>query len=171
MKRRVYDTEPHAHFLTFSCYRRRNLLETEHAKRIVVGQLGARLAPRDGHCLGFVVMPNHVHALIWFPEPGGLSEFMDVWKTQASRAIAAFYEQRLPNFWTTFTDRTIWQPRFHDVNVLTAKKAEEKLDYMHANPVKAGLCDRPSDYRFSSARWYESGKPVGLPIRWPPNFD
>jgi putative transposase len=31
---------------------------------------------------------------------------------------------------------------------------EEKLDYIHCNPVKAGLCDLPEDYVYSSASYY-----------------
>jgi putative transposase len=33
--------------------------------------------------------------------------------------------------------------------------AKQKIDYMHYNPVKAGLCELPEHYRFSSARYYE----------------
>ncbi len=32
----------------------------------------------------------------------------------------------------------LWQPRFYDFNVYSAKKIREKLEYMHANPVKRG---------------------------------
>jgi hypothetical protein len=33
--------------------------------------------------------------------------------------------------------------------------ASQKLDYMHYNPVKAGLCEKPEGYKYSSARFYE----------------
>jgi hypothetical protein len=46
--RRVYDNERHAHFVTFSCYRRRKLLEHDRATRIAIGRLGACLTKRDG---------------------------------------------------------------------------------------------------------------------------
>jgi hypothetical protein len=42
---RVYDKERHAHFLTFSCYKRRRLLDVDRAKKIVLGVLGRE---RDG---------------------------------------------------------------------------------------------------------------------------
>ena len=35
------------------------------------------------------------------------------------------------------------------------KVATQKIDYMHYNPVKAGLCERPEDYPYSSAKFYE----------------
>lgn len=71
VQRRIYDHLNHIHFVTFSCYRRRRLLQQDQAKRIVIGQLGSWLAKREGLCLGFVIMLDHVHALIWFPQPRG----------------------------------------------------------------------------------------------------
>ena len=45
-------------------------------------------------------------------------------------------------------------------------KVREKLIYMHENPVRAGLVARPCDWPFSSARYYEQGRSVGVPIGW-----
>ncbi|MEX0718640.1 MAG: hypothetical protein WD066_18750 [Planctomycetaceae bacterium] len=44
-------------------------------------------------------------------------------------------------------------------------------DSMHLNPVRAGLVSRAIDWRWSSARWYLEGRPVGLPIPWTPGFE
>ncbi len=65
--RKVHDDELHAHFITFSCYRRRRLLDHDAAKRVVLGVLNSQLASRKAACVGFVVMPDHVHAIVWFP--------------------------------------------------------------------------------------------------------
>jgi hypothetical protein len=35
---------------------------------------------------------------------------------------------------------------------------EQKLDYIHNNPVKAGFCQCPEDYKYSSARFYEKNE-------------
>ena len=104
-RRRIYDDECHAQFVTFSCYRRRLLLD-------------------------------HVHAIVWFPAPGCLSAFMQVWNSRGSRQLKKFI-------------------------LYTEKKAKEKLDYMHLNPVRAGLVRQACDWRCSSARYFEQGKSVG----------
>ena len=44
------------------------------------------------------------------------------------------------------------------VDLFTRPVIEQKLDYVHNNPVKAGICTNPEDYRFSSARYYLTGK-------------
>jgi len=46
------------------------------------------------------------------------------------------------------------------------EKVREKLTYMHENPMRAGLVPQPCDWAFSSARYYQQGRNVGVPIRW-----
>ena len=48
----------------------------------------------------------------------------------------------------------LWQPGFYDFNIYNEEKLLEKLNYMHNNPVKAGLVLSPSDYEWSSYREY-----------------
>jgi putative transposase len=50
--------------------------------------------------------------------------------------------------------------------LFTSRKALEKLEYMHLNPVRAGLVSRATDWPWSSAPYYESGADVGIPLQW-----
>jgi putative transposase len=165
-RRKIYDREHHAFFVTFSCYRRRRLLDDDRAKRIVLGALNAQLHRLAGQCVGFVLMPNHVHALVWFPQSGQLSEFMKQWKRTSSVRIGRLLESE----WTSYASRIdkspVWQAKYYVFNVYSRAKLEEKLNYMHLNPVRAGLVERPGQWRWSSARYYESKKSVGVPIGW-----
>ena len=68
--RRIHDEDLRAHFVTFSCYRRRHRLDHDRAKGVVLGELNSQLARRKARCVGFVVMPDHVHAIVWFPVAG-----------------------------------------------------------------------------------------------------
>ena len=86
-RRTIYDQELFAHFVTFSCYRRRRILDHDQPKRIVLGMLGDQLRRQDATCVGFVVMPDHVHAVVWFPETGQLSRFVHGWKRRSSYEI------------------------------------------------------------------------------------
>jgi putative transposase len=132
------------------------------AKRIVIGQLGSRLSRHDGHCVGFVIMPDHVHALLWFPETGEISSFMNKWKDLTSRALKGLYRRSFLKYSETLSDKgPIWQPKYYALNVFTRRKFEEKLEYMHMNPVRAGLAERATDWRWSSARWYLERRSVG----------
>ncbi|MGB2885228.1 MAG: transposase [Dehalococcoidia bacterium] len=52
----------------------------------------------------------------------------------------------------------LWQPGFYDFNVYSEEKLLEKLNYIHGNPVKAGLVVSPRDYKWSSHREYFEGE-------------
>jgi len=67
-KRRIHGEGTYVHYVTFSCYKRRKLLLPDVCKRIVIGTLGSQFRRQNGMCLGFVIMLDHVHAMVWFPE-------------------------------------------------------------------------------------------------------
>lgn len=167
-ERKIYDGEGHAHFVTFSCDRNRRILERDKAKAIVLDVLGSELDRQNGRCLGFVVMPDHVHAVLWFPESNRLSRFMHGWKRKSSHALKNFLRQEAPEYAGQMDmSGPLWRRRFYDFNIFSDTKLREKLDYMHGNPVRAGLAGAPTDWPFSSARWYARGEPVGVPICFP----
>ncbi len=168
VKRSIFDAEGHAYFVTFSCYRRRRLLDDKRAGGIVIHFLAAQLANQEGTCLGFVVMPDHVHALVHFSNAGRLSIFMNQWKRRSSMLIKGLYRDGLPSYGQRMDlEGPIWQPKYYVFNIYSEAKAKEKLDYMHDNPVRAGLARRAQDWPHSSARWHHLKKSVGVPISWP----
>jgi hypothetical protein len=52
----------------------------------------------------------------------------------------------------------VWQRRFYDFNVWTARKRIEKLRYMHRNPGARGLVQEPGQWLWSSYRSYAFGE-------------
>jgi putative transposase len=48
----------------------------------------------------------------------------------------------------------VWQEGVHPQAIITEPMLRQKLDYIHYNPVRLGLVDRPEDWRYSSARNY-----------------
>jgi hypothetical protein len=52
----------------------------------------------------------------------------------------------------------VWQRRFYEFVVRTYEKRQEKLHYIHQNPVKASLVLEPCQWRWSSAPHYFRGK-------------
>ena len=91
-------------------------------------------------------MPEHVHLLISEPKGALLAKAL-----QALRLSVAVQRD----------ERPFWQVRHYDFNVYTDKKRIEKLRYMHRNPVKRGLVEKPYEWRWSSFRHYLTGE-VGV---------
>ena len=76
------------------------------------------------------------------------------------RGVAANYAATFP------PEDPFWQAKYYPFNLYSERKAREKLDYMHLNPVRSCLVARAADWRWSSATHYERGRDVGIPLRW-----
>jgi putative transposase len=159
-----YYGKGHLHFITFSCYRRLPLLKTCGARDVFVREL-AKLRRQMGFLLiGYVVMPEHVHMLISEPKGSTPSLLLQKLMQRVSRRLrrrsrpASAAQMRL---WLGFDEgaaHPFWQERFYDFNVYSKGKKNEKLNYMHANPVKRGLVKDPKDWPWSSWSFYRRGE-------------
>ena len=141
-----YQDQGCLHFITFSCYRRMPLLDTLAAKETFEAELERVRAWYSCYITGHVVMPEHVHLLLSEPERSKLSVTIQMLKQITSQKLRA---KHLPRF---------WQVRYYDFPVWTEAKRIEKLCYIHRNPVKRGLVERPEDWRWSSFVHYATGK-------------
>ncbi|MCA1906024.1 MAG: transposase [Desulfarculus sp.] len=167
MKER-FDNQGWVQFVTFSCFKRRRLLNQDQCKRIVLGVLASEMAKRQVTCLGFVVMPDHVHALLKLNSGGHLPLFMKQWKQRSSVGIKRLFSNGLRAYADAITlSDPIWQAGYYAFAIHDPDKAKEKLTYLHHNPVRAGIAHSPAAWRYSSAPWYENGRSVGVPISWP----
>jgi len=62
-------------------------------------------------------------------------------------------------------ERHFWQPGGgYDRNIVTMRALVASVFYVHANPVRRGLTVSPTDWEWSSARWYEGDTDVKLRI-------
>jgi putative transposase len=166
-RRRQFMDQRYVFFVTFSVDKRRRLLDLDHPKRIVLGVLNHQLEAFRARCVGFVLMPDHVHALLWLPEPAEFPRLLHGWKRMSSFTIRRWYDQHAPHYFAGFGpgDR-FWQPKSYTFHVYTERKLRQKLSYMHLNPVRAGLVQKAEDWLWSSARWYIHRQTVGVPITW-----
>ncbi len=158
------------HFLTFSCYRRLPLLRTIRARNVFVRALGKIRERHKFLLVGYVVMPEHVHLLISEPPRVTPSVVLKALKQSVSRDLrknnrrVSVAQLRLPFMSAGAGLPRFWQPRFYDFNVYSAKKKREKLEYMHANPVKRRLVKSPGAWMWSSFLFYDRGEPGLVPI-------
>ncbi len=152
------------HFITFSCYRRRPLLGTARSRDCFVKILDRVRSNRNFLLLGFVVMPEHVHLLVSEPAGSNPSVALQVLKQQVSRSLRKKRkgppeaQLRLKFAEAQIEEEHFWQRRFYDFNVWSEKKFKEKLNYVHANPVKRGLVLHPKDWPWSSWSHYTRGE-------------
>jgi putative transposase len=134
------------HFITFSCYRRLPLLGEAGAYQVFERELEAVRLRYGFVVAGYVLMPEHVHLLVGEPPVSLLSIALQVLKQRTSRKLKRI------------GDEQFWQRRYYDFNVHNELKRVEKLQYMHRNPVKRGLVEKPQDWPWSSFVHYATGK-------------
>ncbi|HEX4139437.1 MAG TPA: transposase [Candidatus Methylacidiphilales bacterium] len=164
-RRKVFDYPGAVHFVTFSTHQRRRFLEPDRSKEIVLETLESFFTSHGTVCTGFVVMPNHVHAILSGGPEFQISKFVQVWKKTSSYRIRQFYREYMERYRALCPEECpIWQASFYDANLESDEKVNEALEYMHQNPVTAGLCDHSVDWLWSSARFYEEGRGVGVTV-------
>jgi putative transposase len=163
--RRILNLPGHSHFLTFSTYQYRRFLDSGETRDIVIEVLQKCLLTHGASCAGFVIMPDHVYALISGGEDFKISPFVQVWKKTSSYRIKEFFRRELERYERLCPEGCpIWQARFYDYNVDSDEKRNEKLEYMHNNPMEARLVEYSVDWSWSSARFYELGEMMGVTI-------
>ena len=90
----------------------------------------------------WVVMPNHVHTILW-PMPNfTLSEILKSRKRHTARQA---------NLILGATGEMFWQPESYDHWIRNDEEKARICRYIRMNPVKAGLCKAPEDWKWSSA--------------------
>jgi len=103
-----------------------------------------RFAPERYDLIAWVVMPNHVHVLIRVREGWQLGRIVQSWKSYTGRRIKDADLGR-------HLSKGAWMRDYWDRYVRNEAHFAAIVDYIHRNPVKAGLAARPEDWLWSSA--------------------
>jgi len=96
--------------------------------------------------LAWCIMPNHVHALIH--PTTDLARIVQSWKSFTGRwALGRNLELKLG-----ISGERFWMPDYWDRYMRNEEHFSKVVDYIHQNPVAAGLCKKARDWLWSSAR-------------------
>ncbi len=155
----------HAHALTFSCFQRRPFLAKDRSRQWMIDGIEQARGKHNFHLWAYVIMPEHVHLLIWPVErPYSISAILKTTKQSVSRTAFEFVKQQAPEFlpqmWDGRPDGTgshrFWQRGGgYDRNLTEPKTIWSTMEYIHANPVSRELCRHATDWHWSSAREWE----------------
>ncbi len=103
---------------------------------------------------GYVLMPTHIHLLI-FIEGSKLSGFMRDFKKFIAQKVIKDLKGNISG---------VWMPRYDKVVIYSDIVLREKLNYIHHNPVKSGLVQNAEDWQWSSARDYTTDTKGVIPV-------
>lgn len=152
----------HPQFFTATVLEWKHLLKPDKYKDIVMGSLQFLVQNGRIKLYGFVIMPNHLH-VIWQMREGikpadVQRDFLKYTAQQIKFDLIQNHPAVLEKFRVQVKDRSyqIWEHRPLSVPLWSKLVFEQKLDYIHQNPVqeKWKLADLPENYYYSSARYY-----------------
>jgi putative transposase len=93
--------------------------------------------------------------------------FLKPWKPRRPVPIQRPFRGTLSSFARSVDlSEPVWQARCDDFHLSSAPKVEETWIDLPPDPVRAGLAAHPCDGPWSSARYDEPGRTVGVPVGW-----
>jgi putative transposase len=170
--RKVYNTPYHAHFLTFSCYRRQPLLLDTLPAQWTLECID--LARREtGFALwAYVIMPEHVHLIIAPGDDYDISKILWRIKRTLTYRIVQYAKASQPELLERLACRQgnkithrFWQRGGgYDRNLWSPEHIHKMIRYVHENPVRRGLVNQPQDWPWTSCRTWMGDVPEPLPL-------
>jgi len=155
----------HPQFFTATILEWRPLSKEDEFKDIIIDSLLFLKKEKSIEVYSFLIMPNHIH-LIWQIQDGFKREniqmrFLKFTAQQMKFRLIDTNDSRLDDFRVNTSDRQyqFWERNALSVDLWSEKVFMQKMEYIHNNPLqdKWKLVRYPEDYRYSSAKFYETG--------------
>ena len=156
------------HFVTFTTVNWIDIFTRNCYKECLIESLKYCQANKGLILYGYCFMTNHIHLIIGTkkdPMQGIIRDFKAFTSRQIKLSIKENASESRKNWllWM-FTnagirnsnnrDWQLWQQSSHPIELSSNFLQDQKLEYIHQNPVKAGFVDKSEDWIWSSARNY-----------------
>jgi len=166
------------YFLTFTVVEWLDVFTRPLYKDIVISSPRFCQANKGLELFAYCLMTNHLHLIARADDDHELSNIVRDFKKYTARRVFEAIEanqQESRRQWLEWTLRKqgefnpkntfiqLWQNHSHGIEIKTEEVGRQKLNYIHQNPVRAGICYRAEDYVYSSASFY-AGLEAGLEV-------
>lgn len=159
------------YFLTFTIVKWIDVFSRQVYRDILLDSLAYCRKEKGLSLKAYVIMSNHIH-IIARAENGNLSDVVRDFKSFTSKKILHEIEHGTESrkdwllhmfaFKAKYNKRNekyqLWVQENHPEGLESNAFIEQKLNYIHQNPVRAGLVEEPWHYKYSSAADYSGGK-------------
>lgn len=174
-----FDDNEKPHFVTFSVINWIDVFSREAYKEIFIESLQYCITNKGLTLHAWVIMSNHVHLIASAQEGYQLVDIMRDMKKFTSRSIIAAIDENIQESrkdWLIWMFKRagernsnnntyqFWQQDNHPIELSTNAMVDQRLTYLHENPVKAGYVWEPQHYKYSSAIDYYGIEKGLLPV-------
>jgi putative transposase len=129
---------------------------------IIIEELKFRREKEQINLYGYVIMPDHFHLII---SSENIPKVMRSIKSYTAKKILNKLKEKnlttilkeLKNLKPEFKSQSeyqVWQEGFHPKMILGDKEYEQKMNYIHNNPVVRGLVESPGEWKYSSYNFF-----------------
>jgi len=137
-----------------------DLLKPNEVKQIIIDSLRFLKQENSLKVFAFVIMQNHLHLIV---SSNNLPGVMCRFKSFTAKKIIQYYKasgethliQKLsainPEYHSE-SKHQFWQEGYCPKKIIDFKTLQQKIDYIHFNPVRKGYVDSPEQWKWSSAR-------------------
>ncbi|MES2680896.1 MAG: transposase [Bacteroidota bacterium] len=166
-KYKVWDNDK-AYFITITTVCWIDVFTRLNHKKTIINSLKYCQDQKGLEIYAYVLMPSHLHLMCRAREGFELANIMrDLKKFTSKKIIQKIREEtesrrewllelfsRSCEHLKRNQDFKVWQDGYHAEALISNKFIYQKLNYIHDNPVKDGIVEKPEDYLYSSARNY-----------------
>ena len=171
------------YYLTFQVVFWVDIFTRQSYREIIIDSLKHCQQAKGLEIYAFVIMSNHVHVLVRSSNGNLSSTIRDFKKYTSKRIIEEIIngtESRREWLLRLFSysakrqnkkgNYQVWTHENHAIEVYSNTFLEEKVAYIHANPVRSGIVKSPEEYVYSSAKCYAGEKSIleiiPISFRW-----
>ena len=153
------------YFWTATIYKWYKLLFKDSDKKIILDSMIFLSMKGEWEVFAFVIMPNHIHMIIRINSSESKEKahhsFLKYTAHEFRNLLNNFHPEKLSFFKVNKSNKEyqFWQRDSLAIHIYTQEVAIQKLEYIHNNPLadRWALAKDPSDYKYSSAAFYEKG--------------
>ena len=159
-------------FITAVAKNRLPVFRSDAIKVITCGAIEEARTSCGFLLFAYVIMPDHFHVLTDSPrKPSTVLQFI---KGIVSRRVLGYLKQmkheaslkKLEHYnWKRNHRYSLWQHDSDVFSIVSESTFMQKVNYVHQNPVRAGLVERAEDYRWSSARFWKNSPNEDEPLK------
>ena len=159
----------HVHFITPTIVGWIDVFTRKVYKDIIIDSLKFCIKNKGLSVHAYVIMSNHLHLVVSAKEGFQLSNILRDFKRHTSKAIITEiltnsnesrqeWMLKLFKYFAKYnknnTTHQLWKRDNHPAELPYNNWIKQKIDYIHINPVRAGIVETPEDYVYSSAKNY-----------------
>lgn len=147
------------HYVTSVTFRRIPLFRLDKACELFIDAMEETRRREPFKLLAYVIMPDHVHLLL-NPQALDIRLTMNRLKGRSARLILDWLaadghsdilgQLVVKDSRSARQTHAVWQKGFSSIDIVSEKFVSQKMGYIHANPVRADLCDHPAKWKWSS---------------------